>query len=265
MNASFQSNNTFRDLINGEDVFLGPIIKWNISPQTQATLEMEYQHERKSMDQQILPYDPQKGFVDIPFSRNLVEHNLTETENIFVGFNWSHQFNDDWSIKHQSTFKRQDVDTGVVTFPADISLATHEVSRFVGVNKVMGDTVSTNLDLTGHFNTWGLEHSLLFGGDYYRFANFLNQSYFNNSTINYNHPIHPAPDLTINAFTVNDNFKTTTDNYGVYQQDQIKLPYHFHVMGGLRYQYIHSTINSDTFSNYPSTTNSALAPRVGLL
>jgi iron complex outermembrane recepter protein len=48
MNASFQSNNTFRDLITGEDVFLAPIIKWNISPQTQATLEMEYQHERKA-------------------------------------------------------------------------------------------------------------------------------------------------------------------------------------------------------------------------
>jgi iron complex outermembrane recepter protein len=89
------------------------------------------------MDQQVLPYDPQKGFVDIPFSRNLAECNLTETENIFVGFNWSHQFNDDWSIKHQSTFKRQDVDTGIVAFPAEISLATHDVSRFVGVNKAM--------------------------------------------------------------------------------------------------------------------------------
>jgi iron complex outermembrane recepter protein len=38
-NASFQNNNSFRDLVANEDVFLAPVLKWNISPRTQVTVE----------------------------------------------------------------------------------------------------------------------------------------------------------------------------------------------------------------------------------
>ena len=40
MNASYQNNGSFRDLVYGENIFLAPVLKWNINPRTQATLEM---------------------------------------------------------------------------------------------------------------------------------------------------------------------------------------------------------------------------------
>ncbi|NOS74059.1 MAG: TonB-dependent receptor [Methyloglobulus sp.] len=276
MNASYQSNNSFRDLVSNEDVFLAPILKWNISPRTQATLEMEYQHENSNVDQQILPFDVANNkFIELPHNRNLLERNPLEAENIFVGFNWSHQFNDDWSIKHQVDYKSQDFRTGVAYFSAENLTALQDrFDRFADTRHNTLDTVATILDVTGHFKTWGLEHTLLFGGDYYRFDTYLDDSISdsfasgNFSSISISNPVHPSNPLAIDPST---RFKsnTSTDNYGLYLQDQIKLPYNVHVTGGLRYQYIHSTsesgLVSDGLTPGAAQTEDDVTPRVGIL
>ena len=60
-----------------------------------------------------------------------------------------------------------------------------------------------------------------------------------------------------------------TDNYGLYFQDQIKLPYNIHVMGGLRYQYVHQAGATKFPGQAPTPndpqTDDAVTPRVGLL
>ncbi len=60
-----------------------------------------------------------------------------------------------------------------------------------------------------------------------------------------------------------------TDNYGLYLQDQIKLPYNIQVMGGLRYQYIHqknASAGADrVFTTSAVQTADKVTPRVGLL
>jgi iron complex outermembrane recepter protein len=269
MNASFQSNNSFRDLVSNENVFLAPIIRWNISPRTQATLEMEYQHQNHSQNTQVIPFDINNNRIidNLPHSRNLGERNRIETETIFLGFNWSHQFNDDWSIKNQVVYKREDNKLGVIAFPVDIKQQTGLVDRgLVGPLQHNIDQVATILDLTGHFKTWGLEHTLLMGGDYYNFKSFQNGGGGPNSSINLDNPVHPGPGLNL-AVSDNSQSPFNSDNYGLYAQDQIKLPYHLHVMGGLRYQYVHQTNGNGSAGNvvFDSQTDDAVTPRVGLL
>jgi iron complex outermembrane receptor protein len=206
--------------------------------------------------------------IDLPHSRNLVERDPQRTDTYFVGLNWVHQFNDNWSIKNQVAWKRRNI--GVwFAFPDNIDLANRQVNRTVYSNNLIIDTVTPTLNLTGHFNTWGLEHTLLFGGDYY----YLNSSIGGEnstitSTINLDNPIHPGPNLGTDPST-RFQFNTKTDNYGLYLQDQIKLPYHVHVMGGLRYQYVHSTSGfgfvNGPFTPNPTQIDHAVTPRVGLL
>ena len=62
-----------------------------------------------------------------------------------------------------------------------------------------------------------------------------------------------------------------TDQFGFYIQDQIKLPYNFQVMGGIRYQNIHisnsaqnpDALGGEAFSDAQS--QDAVTPRVGIL
>ena len=59
---SYQNNGSFRDWLDNENVFLAPVLKWNISPRTQATLEMEYSHVNANLDIQVLPFDNNQNY-----------------------------------------------------------------------------------------------------------------------------------------------------------------------------------------------------------
>ena len=270
-NGSFQSNNSFRDLVSGEDVFIAPTLKWNISTSTQATLEFEYQRQLSSSDTQALPIvdylQPSQHFIDLPPSRNLGEANQQEVEKYFVGLNWSHQFNDDWSIKQQVAFKRQNVDYGTFVFP--VAIIDNPVIRTALGGGRWTDTVTTNLNLTGHFDTWGLKHTLLFGGDYYRVKESSESSFATddaNIDVDLDNPVHGGPIPLNPSPDFQNSFKT--DNYGLYLQDQIKLPYNVQILGGLRYDYVHTTSETGIFgpvTSDPAQTNDAVTPRVGLL
>ncbi len=106
-NLSYENSGSFRDFVGKEDVFFAPVLRWNISPKTQITFEMEYNHLHQGLDAQFVSLIP--GF-KMPISRNYGGYSPGTTETIFGGFNWSHQFNDDWTLKHrfsvnQTSFK----------------------------------------------------------------------------------------------------------------------------------------------------------------
>ncbi|WGS85388.1 TonB-dependent receptor [Methylomonas sp. UP202] len=244
VNASFQSNHSYRDLVESDDKFIAPVIQWQIGAKTQATLEMEYQHKRASEDFMILPTDGNNRFIDLPHQRNLGEKNLATTDGYFAGFNWTHQFNEDWSIKHQVNFRRREVRQGPSTLP--IFLAGNTLSRVVyGINPETNDTLANILDLTGHFTTGALKHTLLVGGDHYATDYFQDLTFggigFTLSDIDINGPAHPGPGLVLDP-SLRQLFAQKTDNFGAYLQDQIELPHNIHLLGGFRYQYVHSKI-----------------------
>jgi len=153
------------------------------------------------------------------------------------------------------------------------------LSRYLLGLQYQNDTYNTNIDLTGHFNTFGLQHTLLLGGDYYRtntngnYAGAANTSTisFDNSTIDLLNPQHPGSLFTLPMTPYLHN-TTQTDQYGAYIQDQIKLPYDVHVMGGIRYQNFHQIYDSKMDAwmyggSFTSTAQSqdAVTPRVGVL
>ncbi len=270
VNASFQGNDSFRELISSKNVFVAPVLTWNISPRTQATVEMEYQHQDAQMDFQFLPFDQTSNRVidDIPHSRYLGLPNPEKTKNILVGGNWSHQFNPEWSLRHSLTFKRNDVTEGYGLLPFDVDLDSRTVvngAAFRG--RFVEDTTATVLDLNGRFKALRLEHNLLIGGDYYRLrvSDGASSAFIDPLIISLDHPTPPVgPPLDVNP----SPSASITKNYGVYFQDQVKLPSHFFFTGGLRYQYVRAG-NDEGFgpggSVSSATVDHAVTPRLGLL
>jgi iron complex outermembrane receptor protein len=265
-NASFEDSGSFRELVDSERIFLAPIVTWNISPRTQATLEMEYRHDNLIYDSQFKPFINGR-FVDIPRERNLAERTPNNVEEIFIGFDWSHEFNDDWKISQK--FVRDTIDVSPFY---DIQGAGTTLTNGTLLNRTLGnfplsvETYYTDLNLTGHFETFGLKHTLFLGGDYYRFEE-SDDSFARAPLppIDVFNPIHTG----LVPLQLSTHIDTTTDYYGLYAQDQIKLPYGLHVMGGLRYQYIHDvTINTTltgNISRHTALTADDVTPRVGVL
>jgi iron complex outermembrane receptor protein len=271
VNMSYQNQGNFRDYVNYENFFLAPILKWNISSQTQATLEMEYQHGTAVQNTGLAPA-LNGQLINIPYNRNYYDPSgLNIVDSYFIGFNWSHQFNNDWSIKHRVQVNKNDTATNHVQTAPQIGeiggVPVFQPTSQGGSSS--NDTYSTGIDLTGHFNTGILKHKLLFGGDYYRYS--LDQISINQGVtgVNLLNPVYPGMFISAPDPTQNFAAQNQVDNYGVYLQDQIELPFHIHLLGGMRYQYIHDNYKfQDPGYSVDQTTiltAVAITPRAGLL
>lgn len=266
VNLSYENSGSFRQLVDNERVFIAPVLKWNISPQTQATLEMEYNHDNLNKDYQVLPFLNGK-FVDIPRGRNLDERSPITVDTAFVGFNWSHAFNDMWTLSQRMAAHWVDQEPSPIVDSGFAGGVTEQSGRFLlgrsafTFDKQTADYYTT-MDLTGHFDTAGLKHTLLLGGDYYRrnISSIYTDPVGTLAPIDIFNPVHDAT-LTSVPNPMSYFAKTDTDNYGLYLQDQIKLPYNVHVMGGFRYQ----DVETENKINNTSTSEDDVTPRVGLL
>jgi len=270
MNMSYENAGSFRDLVYTRNLFLAPVLKWNIDPRTQATLEFEYLDANDGGYATFVPRLASGQWLDIPRSLNYGENSPNKTKNYFVGLNWSHQFNDDWSIKQQFSSNRKTNDyANILPFMlANMGGAT-AVSRWAFPGFYTADNYSTNVDLTGHFETFGAKHTLLAGGDYYRFDSSMRNFYNYGSLIDLNSPVHPGTSFAPIFYPYTAS-KQINDNYGLYLQDQIELPNNIFVMAGARYQNIYQRsagigLTTGAVTANPSLRADAITPRVGLL
>ena len=99
-NLSYQNSGSFRDFAGKEDVFFAPVLTWNISPKTQVNFELEYNRQHLGMDTTFIPL-VNNTLLHIPRNQNYGEYSPAVSETIYGGFNWSHQFNDNWSVKNR--------------------------------------------------------------------------------------------------------------------------------------------------------------------
>jgi len=273
MNVSYENSGSFREFVDSEKVFVAPVLQWNISPQTQAILEMEYRHENNDYDLSSRPLiiDGKRAdgtwinprLADIPRERNLMERNPNPVENKFIGLNVNHKFNDDWVLSEQLGINLLDR-TRTAMLPGILNADQRTLNRQLLTSDFYTDeSYFTTTNLTGHFDTWGLKHTLLVGGDYYlQDTNTVGYSSTVPWTIDIYNPVHTGLPPTNPATFAGQSFHTNTDLYGIYLQDQIKLPYDVHVMGGFRYQNVEQY---DVLANKVGQKADAVTPQVGVL
>ncbi|NOT21732.1 MAG: TonB-dependent siderophore receptor [Nitrospiraceae bacterium] len=261
LNVSYQNSGSFRDFVDKKDIFLAPVLKWNIGPRTQATFEFEYNHQKSGLDFGFVPLLDGK-ILNIPRSRNYGERTPVTTQTFFGGVNWSHQFTNDWSIKHSVSVNQQSVKQPSLVFPFDVTSGS--VSRLLQSFDTKFNTYSTNVDLIGHFDTVGFRHTLLIGGDYYRLDTITSVTLGDVSTIDLFNPVHPGTPFSgpLQPLAQNAN---RTDQYSFYIQDQIQLPYNIHVMGGFRYQHLRQNNNEEISQSSNTAAHDAVTPRVGVV
>lgn len=264
-NFAYEDKGSFREFVDSDHVFLAPVIQWNISDRTQATFNMEYKTGESVSDSGTVAIGNRPA--NLPIERNLSEpFNNAVYEEIQAGVSWSHEFNDDWKIRHRFNVQLTDEDDDV-SIPMGLQADNRTLDRFYsGFRDNELESYTTSLDLIGNFDTYGIHHTVLLGGDYYHFnvaglitANFAFPSIDIFNPTHSGQPIsNPADDF---AFDLSEEW------FGFYFQDQMKLPYNVHLLAGLRYDNA-EVKEVDTFAGFSTTTKSKqekISPRVGLL
>lgn len=286
LDASYESANSFREGLHGNHVFLAPKLKWSPTQDTSATFYLQYYSGRDPIDGgipglygKLVP----KSFnvvAPVPISRNFGSRDaaLLTRYDLRLGYRFEHSFDADWKLMHRFDLNTRDVPEKWVDVynpnPAACSLAGCRVDRdALAITPNTEQNYFTSLDVNGHFDTFGLSHTLLIGADGYHTKNdaTLTFNWSNVPPTDLFNPANPGDLLPYTAI-VDSSFRQVIREswYGVYLQDQIALPYDFHLLAGFRYDSAHNSTDRTNrvpvFSTrYTVIDADAVKPRVGLL
>jgi iron complex outermembrane receptor protein len=262
-NMSYENKGSFREFIDDKKLFIAPVVQWKLSERTQITFDGEYSKGKVRPDYGTVALGNRPA--NLPIERNLGESFAkADYTALLGGFNWSHEFNSQWKIQHRAYLQSTKEDDQVV-LPLALQADNETLDRFfAGFQGNKHKTYTTSLDLTGHFDTFGLKHRLLLGGDYYQFKNAATiVDNFAFPSINIFNPVHggnPIPDPADNfVFDLREKW------FGLYLQDQVELPFHLHLLAGLRYDSAEITTDNSFGGTrtVSSSRQSAVTPRVG--
>ncbi|MBD9357064.1 TonB-dependent siderophore receptor [Methylomonas albis] len=284
VNLAYENGGSWREFLNNERVFFAPNFQWDISDRTKLNFHLEYQHSNDPFDNGLFVMPGSNRPINLPRERNLAEPGPgTESETIATGYDLTHAFNDNWSIHHRfDAFLLPSADNPPqVKFAGPIACDT--VSCMTGQQTYEArrtqESYYSTLDLTGKFDTWGLHHTVLIGGDYQRVQDDTEYFGFNSSDtlpLNAYNPVHTGVNAGLyNRPNVWGSAGFVEEWGGFYTQDQIELPRHVHLLAGFRYDTVRKNdwnqiglnFGTPSYLPYANTVQveEAVKPRFGLL
>jgi iron complex outermembrane receptor protein len=286
LDGSYDTGNSIVNLGFHRDLFVAPTFKLLLGESAQVTLEYEHKDANFNGNYAIFPLveAPSGQFVplfDNP-SLNFGERSTMREQTDLAGLLWSYQLASDWAIKQQflanlvhSTAPQVTTYDGIGPSDPNNPASAPAVYRVMAPFNTHDETYATYLDLTGHFSTGPVKHTLLLGGDWYRFNSTYVLTNSNptfafdptvDSLISLFNPVHPGT-----AFGALQPYIAGTGpqvSWGLYLQDQVALPDGWFVVTGVRYQHVfNANYFGETLASLTSSPISGdkLTPRVGLL
>ncbi|MBK8768284.1 MAG: TonB-dependent siderophore receptor [Burkholderiaceae bacterium] len=267
VNGSYASNESFRDFVGNERVFIAPSLSWRPNQRFELNIDLEHKRDRFHPDIGIPAIGNRPA--QVPLNRNLSDSPTREPiTNTLVAFDWTYRLDENWAIKQRFlqqdwTLNAKQVLMGALqandrTLARNLLLSTQDV-----------DTRSTNLDLTGKVNFLGARHSLLFGIDGFAAQTRAHQFFGAGPTIDIFNPVYGQ--VNWDSVSRNNNFYRKESWTGLYAQDQITVADKLHVLLGGRYDRVKTGAISSPISMDAAKAariervDTEFSPRVGLL
>ncbi|MCQ8104738.1 TonB-dependent receptor [Methylomonas sp. SURF-2] len=277
-NGAFDTGNSYRDIVEHERIFIAPKLTWRPSDRFEANFELEKRHDNYMDDYGV----PVSGNRPISGRRTLFTGDPAfrpSQDNTLVYADWSFKFNDDWAIRHKFQWDETDIVFGGPGPNDRVNGDGRTLGRWVITGTANRRSYGTSLDLSGKFDTFGMKHNMLVGGDWFFFNQDMPDNMFAssdwgdpiNSNFDINNPRYDTIDLAaVRSIAPNWFWRSRDDWYGVYFQDQITLWDKLHIMGGGRYDMagyggFGDTSWEATQAGFAMQHENKFTPRVGIL
>ncbi|WP_283469839.1 TonB-dependent siderophore receptor [Methylosinus trichosporium] len=285
MNVSFDRSDSFRDFVFNQDAFVAPTLTYQPTEQFRLNIDAEYQNEIFVSDyNNVIPAVGNRP-ANIPISRYLQDPAVTAAnpsrmDRKFIGFDWTYEFDKDWSLTNRFSYTAIDWAQRVATFD-NIDEKTGDITRGVWDVDNQRNYLATNLDLHGKFETGPFQHSILVGFDYFKEAD-------NDAGVS--GPVDSVGSINMYAPTYSfSTYAKPQNNFywrfrqswkGVYAQDYISfLNDKVHLLLGGRYDWANygygegnssyaqttAAYDSNTGFGYLGSSDKAFSPRVGVV
>ena len=231
--ALYRDRETQVDFLTSKRLFISPAVKFSFGEDTELTLLANYQDD--DLENQSTGFLPIYGTMlpnplgKVPVGRNLGEtgYNFFKREQWSAGYDFSHRFNDRFSIQQNLKYFDVKVDSRAV-FGAGLADNDFDgvpddyrtVNRFDFPFNERIDSLSVDTRAYFDFGGDSFEQSLLVGVDYRQYDGYSEFGFGVAPAIDLFEPVYDAviPPATIFPF-----IDESRDQVGVYFQDQLKF------------------------------------------
>lgn len=300
INAAYENLNNHRDFFDGERIGINPTARFALGDDTILDLSYEYADHERFIDRGIptgADGRPVAELKDIVFG-NQTENFMTLEAHLLRG-KIEHRFSDSWKGILSGFYGDYDkVYSNFYTANYDPVTNIAELDGYIDTTK--RDNLVLSGSLVGEFDTGGLKHTLLIGGEYIGTSSDQNRfnPVFDTSLADIaaggaadalNNPFGPRSDRanflasrpltfsgntgvladgrsTVFAFSeLNDLTQVDLDVFSLYIQDEIKLTSWLNVVLGGRYDSFDIRVNNVPASEIRTRKDEEFSPRAGII
>ena len=263
LNVAYENAGSFRDGVSTERFFVAPTLSWQISPDTELSLEFSYLNDTRPVDRGLVVLSDDE-VADIPFDTYLGDPDPREDfEETRTELYLDHRFNPNLSLRSLLRYT-----TATESGPGATLQITDESEddRNFPVEDFRGDqfyeTFTIQNDLIAKFDTGAIEHTVLFGLEYRRGFNTFEGASRSAGTIDI---FNPSRDFAFGSFEPFDPSEDRENSFGIYLQDQIALLDNLQLVIGGRFDTFNSESENLAENEISETEADAFSPRVGIV
>lgn len=256
------------DFVREERAFIAPAFTWRPDADTTFTILGSYQNDPRVGLYNFVPavgsvLPNPNGKIPTSFYAGDPNFNRIDREQASIGYQFEHRVDDVWTVRQNLRYLYTSGHLDQV-LPFGLEADNRTLDRYVQANRETIGTFSMDNQLQANFSTGPLQHKLLMGLDYQRTEFTQNQVLdFTAPPIDIFSPTYRVPIGTPTLFPSKTD--QTTDQLGLYAQDQIKLGKLIVVAGG-RYDRAQSdtaTLSALDGDSHVIQRDSATTGRIG--
>ncbi|WP_122553545.1 TonB-dependent siderophore receptor [Pseudomonas viridiflava] len=265
LNVVGEGGDTFRDHVETERYGVTPVLSWQVDDATRITFEGDFMRNNAPLDRGLTRYPAQTRTASRDKFFGEKDVGKLHNDNNMAQIRFDHDLNADWKLGGgiqmlDGSLKGDAIEAN------GLAADGRTLGRNFNYRKLEWTDRDVQLNVTGHFATAGVDHTLLAGVEYedYDYKSIIRRSSgaVNAYTIDIFDPVYGKARPALTRTTTND--KENLKTYAAFVQDQVALTERMKLLAGVRFERFEH--DYDTFGVGVPFTNSdnAVTPRLGL-
>lgn len=266
LNVLGEGGETFRDHVETERYAVTPVLSWQVNDATRITFEGDFMRNNHPLDRGLTRYPAQTGTASRDTFWGEKDAGKLHNDNNMAQLRFEHDLNDSWTLGGGVQVLDGSLQGNAIEANS-LGADGRTLSRNFNWRKLEWTDRDVQLNLTGRFNTGGLEHLLLTGIEYedYDYKSIIMRSSGAAGTyaIDIYNPVYgqARPALTRTPTHDKENLKT----WAAFVQDQVSLTERLKLLVGARFERFEHDYESYVTGVRPwEKSENAVTPRLGL-
>ncbi len=286
VNAAYEHLDNHRDLFDGEQFSINPTLRVELGSRTTIDLAYEYLDHERFIDRGIPTDDngdPVRALRNVTFGDP--DNNYATFEAHVLRGTLQHSFSD--SFKANLTASWGDYDkTYANFFPVGYNPATNVVAMDGYIDNGQRRNLILSGNLVGEFDTGGIGHTLIVGGEYIDTSNDNDRfnAVFDTAVADGRRPdveffsaVRPFPlrggvgtladgrTTRVGFTSLNDDTEADLTVYSAYIQDEVKIAEWLRLVLGARFDSFEITVRDNRNGTLRTRKDEEITPRLGLI